>query len=760
MPKMINPGCVDCPLKGNARLLPTIEEHPGEPRTLFIGEAPAQSEVTEGELTKGKDGILFRKMLERFGVHNYAVTNACLCYPGYGKKAKVAHMDSCSIWLETFIAEYDPDRIVCLGKFAARAVLGKAIGKTKLYKLREQSPLVVFPDELGPHLPTEGKQVFVTYSPKAIYKQPKWIDDFVADLDFVFNPPEPTFIEPDVTFLSGTPKEIIGTATNHKLKQFCINHHLANYQAQAKDMVGPVALDFETTGLHPIRNRPVTIGLSFTPEKAVVVDLHNLTDEGIKEVLSFINEELNRSTAVVYHESKFDMKFFKQWSGVKPPLGWDTKLADYIHTGNPEASRGLKYLVRRKLFAPIYDKDITFDGTTPIEDMAKYNGYDASATLQLYNYQHENWFEEASDTSLMLHLYDVTDMLVDTELKGAPVREEWLEAKKKELESNKEGYQHIFDELELNPSSPKQVREYFNIKSSDKEALKEVDDEVAKNILEYRAITKELSTYVIGFSEHIVNGRVHSDYRVPGTLTGRLASRSPNMMNLKSDDDENKNYQLVVDTSEPGIKVVHFDYSQIEMRKMAIECRDKHLMDVFTSGRDIHNELQKEIFGTEYDIESNTQRVHAKTTNFGTIYGISPYGLSKRYLRTWYKMYPQVKDWQDEIKDHVRKHKIVKTQFGRIRRVDLEYLVVYEDAIFRECINFPIQSECCDIYLKAALAIYRKTGLYPIQLVHDELVYELATEDLNDTIDFICWKMKRVAEDLTGHIVPFPVGVK
>ena len=65
-----------------------------------------------------------------------------------------------------------------------------------------------------------------------------------------------------------------------------------------------------------------------------------------------------------------------------------------------------------------------------------------------------------------------------------------------------------------------------------------------------------------------------------------------------------------------------------------------------------------------------------------------------------------------------------------------------------------------DIYLKAALAIYRKTSLYPIQLVHDELVYELATDDLNDTIDFICWKMKRVAEDLTGHIVPFPVEVK
>jgi DNA polymerase I-like protein with 3'-5' exonuclease and polymerase domains len=133
---------------------------------------------------------------------------------------------------------------------------------------------------------------------------------------------------------------------------------------------------------------------------------------------------------------------------------------------------------------------------------------------------------------------------------------------------------------------------------------------------------------------------------------------------------------------------------------------------------------------------------------------------AERYLRTWYDMYPDVRVWQNGIKNQVRRNRVVKTQFGRQRRVDLEYLVVQENAIFRECINFPIQSECCDIYLKAALAIYRITGLFPIQFVHDELVYELATEDLDVTIDFICWKMKRVAEDLTGHIVPFPVEVK
>jgi DNA polymerase-1 len=463
------------------------------------------------------------------------------------------------------------------------------------------------------------------------------------------------------------------------------------------------------------------------------------------------------------------MKFFKQWSGIKPPLGWDTKLVDYVLTGNPEASRGLKYLARRKLFAPAYDEDITFDGSTDIEDMAVYNGRDASATLQLYHLQKEGediW----RSADLANHLYEVTDMLVDSELHGAPIKEQWLKDKKEELETGKEHYQKIFDELELNPRSPKQVREYFGTKSSDKEALEALNSPIAKTILEFRAITKELSTYVDGFSEHIVNGRVHTNYIVPGTLTGRLASRNPNMMNLKSDDDEEKNYQLVVDTSEPDKKILHFDYSQIEMRKMAVECLDKRLLDIFIGGRDIHDELQREIFGDEYDVESKSQRVHAKTTNFGTIYGISPYGLSKllktdeqqaqRYLKTWYGMYPAVSTWQNEIKNRVRKDKFVQTQFGRMRRVDLEYLVVYEDAIFRECINYPIQSESCDIYLKAALAIWRETGLYPIQFVHDELVYELASEDLDGTIDYICWKMKRVAEDLTGHIVPFPVEAK
>jgi len=753
MPKEINPGCIECPLKGNARLLPIIEEHPGAPRTLFVGEAPTQSEVEEGRLGKGKDGVLFRRMVERFNILNYAVTNACLCYAGYGKKIKVAHIDICSIWLEAFIADYAPDRIVCLGKSAARAVLGKEVAKQKMYKLREQSPLVVFPDMFGPPLATEGKQVFVTYSPKAVYKRPKLVDDFVADFDFVFNPPEETWIDPYITYL--------------QTREQWLSWFKDGMFASELTPMPPIALDFETTGLHPIADRPVTIALSWEPSYAVAVNLHDMTDEEMAATLSEVAQILELSESVVYHESKFDMKFFKQWSGVKPPLGHDTKLFDYTLTGNPEASRGLKYLARRKLYAPAYSKDITFDGETDLKDMAIYNGKDASSTLQLYHYQ---LALDQPEPDLVKHLYDVTGMLVDSELKGAPIKEAWLKDKKIELETNKEKYEKIFEELELNPRSPKQVREYFGIKSSDKEALKKVDTKVAKEILEFRAITKELSTYVDGFSEHIVNGRVHSDYRVPGTLTGRLASRSPNMMNLKSDDDDSKNYQLVVDTSEPGKVITRFDYSQIEMRKMAVECLDAHLLEIFRGGRDIHDELQREIFGSEYDVESVSQRVHAKTTNFGTIYGISPYGLSKllktderdasRYLKTWYNMYPGVTAWQDSIREQVREDKFVKTQFGRLRRVDLEYLVVYEDAIFRECINFPIQSESCDIYLKAALAIYRKTGLYPIQLVHDELVYELAIDGLNDTIDFICWKMKRVAEDLTGHIVPFPVEVK
>jgi DNA polymerase-1 len=206
------------------------------------------------------------------------------------------------------------------------------------------------------------------------------------------------------------------------------------------------------------------------------------------------------------------------------------------------------------------------------------------------------------------------------------------------------------------------------------------------------------------------------------------------------------------------------------MRKTAIESGEERLLDIFLNGRDIHDELQKEIFGAEYDKSSVTQRVHAKSTNFGIVYGISAFGLADmmkgteedaaRYLKVWYSMYPKIAIWQETIREKVRRDKMVETKVGRQRRVELELFVVPEHAVFRECINFPIQSECCDIYLKAALAIWYETGLYPIQLVHDELVYELAIEDLNVTMDFICWKMRKVAEDITGNIIPFPVETK
>jgi len=113
-----------------------------------------------------------------------------------------------------------------------------------------------------------------------------------------------------------------------------------------------------------------------------------------------------------------------------------------------------------------------------------------------------------------------------------------------------------------------------------------------------------------------------------------------------------------------------------------------------------------------------------------------------------------------EIKDLIRKQGYVETRFGRRRRFDLESLVVKQSAIFREGINFKIQSYACDIYLKAALAIWHDIGIFPIQLVHDELVYELDVTDIDDTIDYISWKMQKVGEDLTDNKIPIPAEVK
>jgi len=239
------------------------------------------------------------------------------------------------------------------------------------------------------------------------------------------------------------------------------------------------------------------------------------------------------------------------------------------------------------------------------------------------------------------------------------------------------------------------------------------------------------------------------------------------MQNLKASDEEEHDYQAVVATSDPNKRIVHFDYSQVEMRILATESMDARLLDVFHSGRSIHAELAIDVFGEEY---TDRQYTNSKSANFGIVYGISPFGLSHLiksteeeaavYLNTWYGMYPAVSVWQEKIKKIIREQGYVQTRFGRKRRFDLEGLVVKRSTIYREGINFKIQSPACDIYLSAALAIWREIGIYPIQLVHDELVYELDIDGIDDTMDYISWQMKKVGEDLTDNIIPIPAEVK
>jgi len=359
-------GCNECVLKDLKRVPPKIvgKDTRG---VLFLGESPTDDEAEGGQLLTGDQSKLMTYMINRFQIKDYAITNCVLCYPGKKKKAKVKEILRCSVFRDSFVQEYAPSKIVCLGKTAAKTILGKELGKEKMYILRERSPFLL----------EDGTPVFVAHSPKAITKQHKLVDDFLADFQFAFDPPPNTWITPEVLY--------------HPTRGAWVDW----YGGQVDDITRPdifpeafarpVAVDFETTGLHPKIHRPTTISMSWWPEESIVVNLKDMNDEEMAVTLSEIAHLLELSERVIYHESKFDMKFFKQWSDIKPPLGWDTKIADYAMKGNPESSRGLKYLARRMLYAPVYDADIDFEGNTSIEDMATYNGMDTSATYQIYD---------------------------------------------------------------------------------------------------------------------------------------------------------------------------------------------------------------------------------------------------------------------------------------------------------------------------------------------------------------------------------------
>lgn len=537
-----------------------------------------------------------------------------------------------------------------------------------------------------------------------------------------------------------------------------------------------IALDTETTSIHPMQAQLVGVSLAWDGHQAAYIPLRHdylgvpaqLSQQEVFAALQPVLED--NSKIIVGQNLKYDIKVLQR-AGIHLTCHWvDTMLQAYVL--NPSAGRfDLDTLAEKHLnHKTIHFEDIAGKGKKQLtfnqislDKAAPYAGEDAAIAWQLYHH----FLTEMKQDEQLLMLFNDMEMplmpiLAAMEYHGVLIDAELLHKQSRSLGvSIAQLQQQIFDQAgcEFNIDSPKQLVEILFdrlqlpiIKKTPKgqpstaePVLTELshDYPLPKAILQYRSLVKLKTTYTdkLPLEINTDTGRVHTSYRQAATSTGRLASNNPNLQNIPVRTEEGRAIRQAFIAPE-GFKVMSADYSQIELRIMAHLSQDDGLLKAFSEGLDVHRATAAEVFGVGVDDVSDQQRRSAKAINFGLIYGMSAFGLAKQldvdrgsaqhYIDTYFARYPGVHDYMERARQTAREQGYVSTLFGRKLWVpDIKSSnKMRQNAAERAAINAPMQGTAADIIKRAMINVQawlakNHPAASMIMQVHDELIFEL-----------------------------------
>ena len=328
----------------------------------------------------------------------------------------------------------------------------------------------------------------------------------------------------------------------------------------------------------------------------------------------------------------------------------------------------------------------------------------------------------------------------------------------------------LFDKLSL-PGGKKQKQVHMQ-QGQILEDLAANGSDIAAKVLDWRQIAKLKSTYTDALIEEInpKTGRIHTSYSMTGASTGRLSSNDPNLQNIPIRTDEGRKIRTAF-IAEQDNALVSIDYSQIELRLLAEIANIDSLKQAFRDGVDIHAQTASEVFNISVENMDPMIRRNAKAINFGIIYGISSFGLArqlrcpqteaKAYIDAYFAKYPGIQTYMDQTKVGARENGFVKTLFGRkihlsgIKEANPARRGFYE----RAAINAPIQGTAADIIKRAMIRIpslLKEQNLDAKMLltVHDELLFEVPTAQLDKTSQIISAAMEGAAAPAVEMSVP------
>jgi len=563
-----------------------------------------------------------------------------------------------------------------------------------------------------------------------------------------------------------------------------------------------VCFDTETTGLDALNSELVGLAFSWEKGKGFYVPFPENREEAQALIDKFKPFFENETIEKVGQNIKYDLKILSQYGiEVKGNL-FDTMIAHYLI--NPDMRHNMDVLSETYLkYSPksiteLIGKKGKNQGNMrdiPLDDIKEYAVEDADVTIQLKNH-----FLPILEKVGTKKLYDeieipLVPVLADMEKEGINLDVDFLKKMSVEMTAESKALEQKIYETAgetFNLASPKQLGDVLFEKmkiggakqkktktgqyATGEEILSYLahDNPIVKDILEWRQMVKLQSTYIDALPNQVDSktGRVHTDYMQTVAATGRLSSNNPNLQNIPIRTERGRQIRKAFIARDENYTLVSADYSQIELRIIAALCGEENMIAAFKNNEDIHKSTAAKVFNIPLEEVTKEQRSHAKTVNFGIVYGVSAFGLSNQtnlsrkesaeLIDAYYKTYPKLKSFISDQVDFARENGYVETISGRRRYLkDINSAnAIVRGGAERNAVNAPIQGSAADIIKIAMINIHKKLKSENWQSkmllqVHDELVFDVHNSELEKIQPMI----KHEMENAFKMIVPLEVEI-
>ena len=537
-----------------------------------------------------------------------------------------------------------------------------------------------------------------------------------------------------------------------------------------------VSIDTETTSTDFLEAKLVGLAFSWEKGQGFFLPLPENDDEAkatLEKLKPFFESETIEKTG---HNLKYDLKVLSRYGITVSGKLFDTMLAHYLI--NPDMRHSLDVLSETYLhYTPKSQSELIGKGKTLIsltkvatEDLKEYAVEDADVINQL-----KTVFEKSLEENEATKLFETIEIpllvvLADMETEGIRLDVDFLKTLSFELDKdiqNLEAKIHetagetfnigspkqlgeiLFDKLQIGGTKQKKTKTGQYATGEEVLSLLAEENPIVAEILEYRQLIKLKNTYVDALPLQVCEstGRIHTEYMQAVAATGRLSSNNPNLQNIPIRTERGRQIRKAFVPRDENYTIVSADYSQIELRIIAALSGEKNMIEAFNANEDIHKSTAAKVFNVAVEDVTREQRSHAKTVNFGIIYGVSAFGLSnqttlsraesKDLIDAYYASYPQLKNYIQEQIDIARERGYAQTILGRrryLKDINSQNAMV-RSAAERNAVNAPIQGSAADIIKIAMINIHKRLTdenwkSKMLLQVHDELVFDVHNSEL------------------------------